>query len=126
MVHVASAMLLKLGEIIVPEFNGCVTCLGCNPNFVNQACGTDCTGIQAKGPGPHAMSFKTVLAAGDVFSRIPSLKWFQLDVLEPAISPVVLQTDVTFPRVVFVSNVELVGGAIRTSVRFGPFVEIDL
>ena len=59
-------MLLKLSEVIVPEFNGCVTCLGCNANFVNQACGTDRTGIQAKGPSSHVMSLKSVLAAGDL------------------------------------------------------------
>src|SRR5262245_60316805 len=49
----------------------------------------------------------------------------QFDVLKPAIGAVVLQANVTFARVIFVSNVELVSGTVGALVGLSPFVQID-
>jgi hypothetical protein len=50
----------------------------------------------------------------------------QLDVLEPAIGPVVLQADIARARMIFVGDVELVRCAVWPLVRLGPLVQVHV
>src|SRR6266404_8568664 len=50
----------------------------------------------------------------------------KLDILEPAVSSMVLQADVTSARVFIVGNVELVGCAIGPFIGLGKLIQIDV
>lgn len=54
-----------------------------------------------------------------------SFQPLQFNVFVPDIAAVVLETDVTFARMILVDDVELVLGAIRAFVGRGPLIKVS-